>query len=135
MSSSARRSRSGGDSLGLSVSALPTLAPIVAVKLQADARHERRSIRQSRQLVVRRRVGDLRVQTGRRLPQVSVKSLQEDPNIPTVFKTIIPAGELPESSHDFGPESTLRDKYGSGSHGFFDYYQSLTLEVIRPWTA
>jgi chromosome partitioning protein len=65
------------------------------------------------------------------LAPVSIKSLREDPDVPPVFNTVIPAGELPGSPAEFTPKSTLREKYGGGDQGYFEYYRSLTLEVMH----
>jgi chromosome partitioning protein len=62
------------------------------------------------------------------LTRVSLKSFRDDPNIPTVFNTIIPEGERPTGSSDFTIKGTLREKYGGDC---FEHYRSFTLEVMN----
>jgi hypothetical protein len=39
--------------------------------------------------------------------------------------------ELPGGSADFKLVSTLAEKYGTGDEGYFDFYKSLTQEVLN----
>jgi hypothetical protein len=57
------------------------------------------------------------------------RSLRADPKIPAVFDTIIPEGERIAASAEFVPNSTLREKYGAGTQGYFEYY--LTVEIMK----